>query len=73
MADNGTDSFTFSFWIKRTSTNTEIIISKQVNSGSYNGFEVTLVSNKVRVFLGSFQSPQAYLQVISTNTITGSD
>ena len=73
MADNGTDSFTFSFWIKRTSTNTEIIISKQVNSGSYNGFEVSLSSNKVRVFLGSFQSPQAYLQVISTNTITGSD
>ena len=73
MVDNGTDSFTFSFWIKRGSTNNEIIISKQVNSGSYNGFETSLISNKIRVFLGSFQSPTAYLQVISTNTITGSD
>ena len=73
MADNGTDSFTFSFWIKRSSTNNEIIISKQVNSGSYNGFETSIISNKIRVFLGSFQSPQAYLQVISTNTITGTD
>ena len=73
MADNGTDSFTFSFWIKRGSTNNEIIISKQVNGGSYNGFETSLISNKIRVFLGSFQSPTAYLQVISTNTITGSD
>ena len=73
MADNGTDSFTFSFWIKRSSTNNEIIISKQVNSGSYNGFETSIISNKIRVFLGSFQSPQAYLQLISTNTITGTD
>ena len=73
MADNGTDSFTFSFWIKRSSTNNEIIISKQVNSGSFNGFETSIISNKIRVFLGSFQSPQAYLQVISTNTITGTD
>ena len=72
MADDGTDSFSCSFWMKSTSFSTQLIVSKQLNSGSYNGFYIGTLNGKVTFRLGSSTSPNARLEGRSTNNVVGS-
>lgn len=72
MADDGTDSFSCSFWMKRNSFNTEMIVSKQLNSGSYNGFSIYISQGRLHFLIGSSISPNAKLQGRSTNYVIGS-
>ena len=71
MSDDGTDSFSCSFWMKRNSFNTEMIVSKQLNSGSYNGFAIYLVSGKLTFLLGSLTSPNSHIRGRSTDLVIG--
>jgi len=72
MADDGTDSFSCSFWMKRNSFSTEMIVSKQLNSGSYNGFAIYISQGRLNFLIGSSISPNANLQGRSTNYVIGS-
>lgn len=73
MADDGTDSFSCSFWMKRNSFNTEMIVSKQLNSGSYNGFSIYIVQGRLYFFIGSGTSPNSQITGRSTNYVIGSN
>ena len=73
MADDGTDSFSCSFWMKRNSFSTEMIVSKQLNSGSYNGFAIYISQGRLNFLIGSSTSPNAKLQGRSTNNVIGSN
>ena len=70
MADDGTDSFSVGFWMKRNSTAQEWIVSKQLSSGTYGGFAIFIASGKLNFFLGS-GSPSSYIQGKSTDSVTG--
>ena len=72
MADDGTDSFSCSFWMKRNSFSTEMIVSKQLNSGSYNGFAIYIVQGRLTFFIGSGTSPDSKISGRSTNYVIGS-
>ena len=72
MADDGTDSFSCSFWMKRNSFSTESIVSKQLNSGSYNGLLIYIAAGRLNFLIGSSTSPNAKLQGRSTNYVIGS-
>jgi len=72
MADDGTDSFSCSFWMKRNSFNTEMIVSKQLNSGSYNGLSIYIAQGRLNFFLGSATSPNSNITGRSTNYVIGS-
>ena len=72
MANDGTDEFSVSFWIKRNSFSLEMIVSKQLNSGSYNGFGVYINSGKLNFLLGSLISPSSSIQGKSTSNVVGS-
>jgi len=72
MANDGTDAFSVSFWMKRNSFSFEMIVSKQLNSGSYNGFGVYINSGKLNFLLGSLISPSSSIQGKSTSTVVGS-
>ena len=70
MADDGTDSFSVGFWMKRNSTAQEWIVSKQLSSGTYGGFAIFIASGKLNFFLGS-GAPSANIQGKSTDSVTG--
>ena len=70
MANDGTDEFSVSFWMKRNSFSLEMIVSKQLNSGSYNG--VYINSGKLNFLLGSLISPSSSIQGKSTSNVVGS-
>ena len=72
MANDGTDAFSVSFWMKRNSFSFEMIVSKQLNSGSYNGFGVYINSGKLNFLLGSLLSPSSSIQGKSTSSVVGS-
>jgi hypothetical protein len=72
MADDGTDSFSCSFWMKRNSFSTESIVSKQLNSGSYNGLLIYIAAGRLNFFLGSGTSPNSNITGRSTNYVIGS-
>jgi hypothetical protein len=73
MADDGTDSFSCSFWMKRNSFSTEFIVSKQLNGGSYNGFSIYIVQGRLNFFIGSGTSPNSKIAGRSTNYVIGSN
>ena len=71
MADDGTDSFSCSFWMKKNAFSTELIVSKSVNGGSYNGFYIGIASGRLIFMLGSGTSPNSRLDGRSTNYVIG--
>mgnify|MGYP003640981039 CR=1 FL=1 len=71
MADDGTDSFSCSFWMKKNAFSTELIVSKQLNSGSYNGFYIGIAGGKLIFRIGSSTSPNSKLDGRSTNYVIG--
>ncbi|RLD09488.1 MAG: hypothetical protein DRI44_08360 [Chlamydiae bacterium] len=44
---NATDPFSIEFWMKTTSTNTHLIISKAVDGGTYRGWYVMQIGNTI--------------------------
>lgn len=68
-----TDSFSISAWVNTTTFNNGPILSKLVNSGSYNGYEVLVVGGNI-VFLMNNTDPSNGISVSATsNTMsTGS-
>ena len=72
MADDGTDSFSCSFWMKGGSFSTEFIVSKHLNNPTYSGFAIYISNGKVGFRLGSGLSPNSKLSGNSTNLVIGS-
>ncbi len=70
MANDGTGSFSCSFWMKTNSTNQQWIVSKQLSSGNYGGFAIWIASGKLNFFLGS-GVPNAKIQGKSTDSVIG--
>jgi hypothetical protein len=46
-----TDAFSIEFWVKFTSTSNQIFVSRQLNSGNFQGYGVQAVSGKLRTLL----------------------
>jgi hypothetical protein len=68
--DNGSLPYSISLWVNITYTGgNQIIVSKQTNSGSYNGFSVSCNNVNITFFLGSGLSPQA--RIIGYANFTG--
>ena len=47
---NHNDAFTLSVWVKRDSTGNAELIRKMEDSGNYTGFQLTFVSDKIRIY-----------------------
>ena len=70
MANDGTDEFSVSFWMKRNSFNQEIIVSKQLSSGTFGGFAIYIQGGRLHFFLGS-GVPSAHIHGRSSDLVVG--
>ena len=53
ISNDGTQAFSFSCWFKTTDTATQVLIGKQLNTSPFNGYVISLKSNKINFFLGT--------------------
>jgi len=56
LANDGTDAFSISCWLKTTDLNTQILAGKQINAAPYNGYNFTISASAIRLFLGTTTS-----------------
>ncbi len=70
MANDGTTPFSTSFWINSNSLALKIVMSKQNNSGAFNGLSLLFNSGKLDFYFGT-NTANAYLRGRSTNNVVG--
>ena len=66
--NDGSDAFSISCWYKTTNSGSQMFVAKQNNSGSFNGFSLSMEpNNKLSFFIGTVSGSQ-YLYVQSANS-----
>jgi len=70
MANDGTDAFSVSFWMKRNSFAQEVIVSKQLNSGNYGGFAIYIQGGRLQFYFGQ-AIPSGAIHGRSTDYVVG--
>ena len=53
MSNDATNSFTISAWFNTTSTSTQMIVTKNLASGTFNGYALYMSSGKLRFLIGA--------------------